>query len=279
MPYDKQTWVDRQVQNPMTFVLTNNADGTITLTPSPGAITSEGSLLLAERMNHMEDGIALVNDRIDKELKTITDCNEALETGIYWAPNGTKNNPSANNFIIQTFFKDSENIMQLAYLASGNLNVVYKRYFTTTWSDWISNVKSAISVCFNADNVLQAGNSRLIFNTVINNAGSSFYLENGYIKTYKNVKALVTCNVWVATQSRVWFIASNKRNNYYVNSIDMIGQDASGYQTLSGSSVFDFKVGDVIEVSNIQPENVLLNRWFRKKSGNSFKCGRNLERR
>lgn len=260
MPYDKQTWADRQVQNPMTFVLTNNADGTITLTPSPGAITSEGSLLLAERMNHMEDGIALVNDRIDKELKTITDCNNALETGIYWAPNGTNNNPSANNFIIQTFFKDNKNIMQLAYLSSGDLNIIYKRYFTNAWSSWVSNVKSAINVCFNADNVLQAGNSRLIFNHVVNKIGSSFYLENGYIKTYKDVKALVCCNVWTATINRVWFTVYNVRGKQAINSIDLIGQDASGYQTLAGSSIFDFRKGDIIQVSYNQSEPVYLNR-------------------
>lgn len=260
MPYDKQTWADRQVQNPMTFVLTNNADGTITLTPSPGAITSEGSLLLAERMNHMEDGIALVNDRIDKELKTITDCNEALETGIYWAPNGTKNNPSENNFIIQTYFKDSENIMQLAYLASGNLNVVYKRYFTTTWSDWISNTKSAISVCFENASVLQAGNSRLIFNTVLNTNGDRFYLENGYIKTRKDVRVLVSLTVWVNTQNRVWFTVFDTRNGKTVNSIDLIGQDASGYQTLTGVGVFDFRAEDIIHVVYNQSDAVYLNQ-------------------
>lgn len=260
MPYDKQIWTDRQVQNPMTFVLTNNADGTITLTPSPGAITSEGTLLLADRMNHMEDGIALVNDRIDKELKQISDCNQALETGIYWAPNGTTNNPSENNFIIQTFYKDSENIMQLAYLASGNLNVIYKRYFTTTWSDWISNTKSAISVCLENKAVLQAGNSRLIFNKVVSSNGDSFYLENGYIKTKKNVRALVALTVWVNTQDRVWFTVFNTRNGVTTNSIDLIGQDASGYQTLTGTGVVDFRVGDVIQVFYNQSYAVYLNQ-------------------
>lgn len=260
MPYDKQIWADRQVQNPMTFVLTNNADGTITLTPSPGAITNEGSLLVADRMNHMEDGISLVNDRIDKELKTITNCNEALETGIYWAPNGTTNNPSANNFIIQTFFKDGGNIMQLAYLASGDLNVIYKRYFTTTWSSWISNIKSAINVCFKDNAVLQAGNSRLIFNSVINKNGDNFYLENGYIKTRKNTKVLVSFNVWTHTLNEVWFTVYCLRNNKGVNSIELFGKDPSGYQTLSGSSIFDFKVGDVIQVSYNEPSAIYLNQ-------------------
>ena len=71
----------------------------------------------------------------------------------------------------------------------------------------------------------------------------------------------------------------NLRNNVTINSIDLIGQDASGYQTLSGSAIFDLRVGDIIQVSNNQPDAVYLNRRFWKKSGNSIKCCRNIERR
>lgn len=279
MPYEKQTWVDRQVQNPMTFVLTNNADGTVTLTPSPGAVTNEGSLLLAERLNHMEDGITLVNNKIDKELKPIKNCNDAIETGIYWAPAGTQNNPSNNNFIIQTFNRNVGNIMQVAYLALGGYDVTYKRYYSKSWSSWVSSVKSGISICFNSVSQLQAGHSRFYFNKVLNTTGSNLYATEGYVRTRKNMKVLVTFNVWVNTNARVWFSVYNLRNNVTINSIDLIGQDASGYQTLSGSAIFDLRVGDVIQVSNNQPDAVYLNRRFWKKSGNSIKCCRNIERR
>ena len=57
MAYEKQTWEDRQVENPLTFTQTNNLDGSITLTPYPGSIQSEGSKMSAERFNHMEEGI------------------------------------------------------------------------------------------------------------------------------------------------------------------------------------------------------------------------------
>ena len=57
MAYVKQVWTDRQVQNPMTFTSTPNADGTITLTPAPGTITTEGNKITAERMNYIENGI------------------------------------------------------------------------------------------------------------------------------------------------------------------------------------------------------------------------------
>ncbi len=265
MPYDKQIWTDRQVQNPMTFVLTNNADGTITLTPSPGAITSEGTLLLAGRMNHMEDGIGLVNDRIDKELKQITDCNDALETGIYWAPNGTTNNPSENNFIIQTFFKDNGNIMQLAYLANGDLNVFYKRYFTTTWSEWISNVKSAIRVGFDSVRYLQAANSNLVFDTTFSQSGDSFSRENGAIKVNKDMTALISANVWAETNIRVWFSVYSGSNT-----LQMIGQDASGYITLSSGGVFSLKKGDTIVMNSSTSSSVYLNGGSGQKQATSL---------
>lgn len=57
MAYTKQTWVDRIVQNPLTFSAVENADGTITLTPAPGTITAAGTPVDASRMNHIEDGI------------------------------------------------------------------------------------------------------------------------------------------------------------------------------------------------------------------------------
>lgn len=255
MSYEKQLWVDRQVQNPMTFVSTNNADGTITLTPSPGAITNKGTLLLAERMNHMEDGIVLVNDKIDKELKQITNCDEALETGLYWAPNGTENNPSENNFIIQTFFKDSENIIQIAYLVSGDLNVFYKRYFSTTWSDWVSNVKSVIRVGFNSSNFLQSPQSNLQLNNIFIQNGDGFVLKNGRVEINKDMTALVTGNMWVNTSSRCWFVVRSSGGN----EIHMIGQDASGYMTLSCSGLFTLKKGETIFMQYNENTSVYIN--------------------
>ena len=58
MAYTKQTWTDRKVEKPLTFLMTTNADGSITLTPYPGVIEQEGSQLSASRFNHIEDGIA-----------------------------------------------------------------------------------------------------------------------------------------------------------------------------------------------------------------------------
>lgn len=65
MAYEKQTWEDRQVENPLTFTQKTNLDGSVTLTPYPGAIQNEGSKMSAERFNHMEEGIYTANKLLD----------------------------------------------------------------------------------------------------------------------------------------------------------------------------------------------------------------------
>ena len=56
--YKKNEWVDRQVQYPMTFTMTQNENGTITLTPYPGVVSEEGTKITASIMNNIENGIA-----------------------------------------------------------------------------------------------------------------------------------------------------------------------------------------------------------------------------
>lgn len=69
MAYSKQTWVDRSVENPLTFKVVNNADGSITLIPFPGTIQNEGSKMTADRLNHMEEGIS---NSVDKSGDVMT---------------------------------------------------------------------------------------------------------------------------------------------------------------------------------------------------------------
>ncbi len=57
MGYDKMTWQDRVVEKARTFTMTNNPDGTISLTPSPGVVVQEGTPVNAGNMNHLEQGI------------------------------------------------------------------------------------------------------------------------------------------------------------------------------------------------------------------------------
>lgn len=77
MSYVKQTWVDRQVENPLTFIMQENRDSTVTLVPSPGVVTNEGSSITAEKLNHMEDGIAAANSTDNMALITLTNTTAA----------------------------------------------------------------------------------------------------------------------------------------------------------------------------------------------------------
>ena len=86
MAYTKQTWLDRKVEKPLTFLTTINADGSMTLTPYPGVVEQEGSQLSASRFNHMEEGIA---NSVNKAGDTMTG---ALEI----------DNKSAFNGVIKT---------------------------------------------------------------------------------------------------------------------------------------------------------------------------------
>ena len=57
MSYTKNTWVDQDVERPKTYEVTNNQDGSITLTDSFGLVTELGTPVNAVNMNHIEDGI------------------------------------------------------------------------------------------------------------------------------------------------------------------------------------------------------------------------------
>lgn len=57
MTYIKNIWVDQDVERPKTYEVTNNQDGSITLTDSFGTVTELGTPVNATNMNHIEDGI------------------------------------------------------------------------------------------------------------------------------------------------------------------------------------------------------------------------------
>ena len=59
MGYIKNTWVDQDVERPKTYEVTNNTDGSITLTDSFGLVTELGTPVNATNMNHIENALAL----------------------------------------------------------------------------------------------------------------------------------------------------------------------------------------------------------------------------
>lgn len=57
MAYVKNIWVDQDVERPKTYEVTNNQDGSITLTDSFGIVTELGTPVNEVNMNHIEEGI------------------------------------------------------------------------------------------------------------------------------------------------------------------------------------------------------------------------------
>ena len=76
MAYNQTVWTNREVEKPRTYVMTDNGDGTITLTPSEGQVFAQGTPLDATNLNKMEQQIAL-NDsnlagKVNKTGDTLT---------------------------------------------------------------------------------------------------------------------------------------------------------------------------------------------------------------
>ncbi|MGL4571865.1 MAG: hypothetical protein ACRCVJ_12460 [Clostridium sp.] len=63
MKYNKTVWKDRVVENPRTFNVKNNADNTMTLTPSEGQIVEPGTPIIAKNMNNLEDKVEELADK------------------------------------------------------------------------------------------------------------------------------------------------------------------------------------------------------------------------
>ena len=57
MPYIQTNWKNREVERPRTYIFQNNGDGTTTLIPAEGNVISEGTPIIAENLNNMEEGI------------------------------------------------------------------------------------------------------------------------------------------------------------------------------------------------------------------------------
>ena len=76
MAYTPTEWTNREVEKPRTYVMTDNGDGTITLTPSEGKVFATGTPLDATNLNKMEQQIAsndsALANKLDKAGGTMT---------------------------------------------------------------------------------------------------------------------------------------------------------------------------------------------------------------
>mgnify|MGYP003577630651 CR=1 FL=1 len=73
MAYVPTNWENREVERPRTYIMTENADGTVTLTPSEGTVFVAGTPLDAANLNKMEAQIE-ANDanKVNRDGDTFT---------------------------------------------------------------------------------------------------------------------------------------------------------------------------------------------------------------
>ena len=65
MAYTPTDWKDHVVQRPKTFEVKKNADGTLTLVPSPGDVIQQGTPMSATNFNNAEQGILAAHSMLD----------------------------------------------------------------------------------------------------------------------------------------------------------------------------------------------------------------------
>lgn len=73
MAYVPTVWENREVERPRTYIMTENADGTVTLTPSEGQVFAAGTPLDAANLNKLETQVAANDaDKINRAGDTMT---------------------------------------------------------------------------------------------------------------------------------------------------------------------------------------------------------------
>ena len=81
MAYNQTVWTNREVEKPRTYVMTDNGDGTITLTPSEGQVFAQGTPLDATNLNKMENQIALNDSNLAGKVNKAGDTMTGTLTG------------------------------------------------------------------------------------------------------------------------------------------------------------------------------------------------------
>lgn len=122
--YDKTNWVDRVVEKPMTFNIQNNIDGTVTLIPAEGVVTSPGTPVTASYMNNLESGVKSIDLKSDC-IKGTTQIAAYVEGDIT-----SMFHQDSNGVVVRTdtFDYSPTLITETRTLASGE-SLTYKYYF------------------------------------------------------------------------------------------------------------------------------------------------------
>lgn len=211
MSYVKQSWTDRQVQYPLRFTQSFDANNEyVTLTPAPGTVAREGTYVTADRMNHIENGISdldtafknnsTFNTTDETKVGTWTDGNplymKTFDFGTL--PNNSTSTLKHNLTNVGKIWIDQSN----SYVLGGD----YKSY-PTVGDSWLGYVDNNY-IYFNTtkDWTSLRATVTLLFTIMTDDYKEN--LGNQAIQLVKN-------NTEYGTRTDVYFYA-NIENSYYV---------------------------------------------------------------
>lgn len=121
-----RTWINRIVQYPQRFTITNNGDGTSNLAPSPGTIAQAGTTINAAMLNAVEADLQLSDDIVSTtQTPTFNSLGQIIQM---------VHTDSGNNVIrTDTFTYTAALIKEVRTLQTGETKTL-KSYFNTDGS-------------------------------------------------------------------------------------------------------------------------------------------------
>lgn len=120
MSYVKTVWKDRLVEKPMTFKVSSNLDGTVTLERVEGNVTEEGTSINAANMNKIENAIGDVNIDLTNHIIDMIKHVTSAERNTWNAKAGTSVATTSTNGLLSSTDKT-----KLDGIASGATNYVH----------------------------------------------------------------------------------------------------------------------------------------------------------
>lgn len=82
MAYVRRIWKNREVERPRTYEEIRNSDGTVTLIPAEGNVIEEGTPIIAETMNNIEEGIEEALNKADQAFQSASEGKQKIATAI-----------------------------------------------------------------------------------------------------------------------------------------------------------------------------------------------------
>lgn len=239
MTYTKTTWKDRVVEKPRNYTMANNADGSVTLTPSPGVVTEAGTPIIAANLNNIEEGIA------DAYVQLTTKVTVSLADATYYV-NASSGSDSNNGTTSGTAFKTIAKAMSLLpQIINHNVTI---NVATGTYNETVKINGYNGSGIFTISGV---GSTTIIQNfqvigsgifVTIQNISTSYTSDNIVIKWSKCVfvnnctnQATITGAAFVSFYASAGIVSALNVNYAYIVVLAVNGSTVRSYTNNSGT--------------------------------------------